>query len=290
MQRILVTGATGNVGYDVIRFLSRLQVPVQIVAGVRNVENARQVFKDFPALEFVQFDFEQPATFTEALNNIDRVFLLRPPQIAKIKKYFDPLFVQMQKQQVKQVVFLSVQGAEKSKIIPHHKIEQSIKAFGFDYIFLRPGYFMQNLTTTLLTDIREKQQIVLPAGKAKFNWIDVENISEAAAILLHEFEHYKNRAFELTGYENEDFYAVSQIITENAHVPVTFKNVNPLRFYFIKRRTGMPKGKILVMIMLHFLPRFQSAPHISDFYEQLTNKAPTSLKTFVARERVHFTP
>ena len=288
MQRILVTGATGNVGFDVIRFLSRLQVPVQIVAGVRNLEKARQVFKDFSELEFVHFDFEQPATFKEALNNIDRVFLLRPPHIAKVKKYFNPLFAEMNNQQVNQVLFLSVQGAEKSKVIPHHKIEQSIKTFGFDYIFLRPGYFMQNLTTTLLHDIKQKQQIVLPAGKAKFNWIDVENISEAAAILLYEFEHYKNSAYELTGYENEDFYTVSQIIAQNAHVPVTFKNVNPLKFYRIKRRVGMPGGKVLVMIMLHFLPRFQPAPHISDFYEQLTHKKPTLLKDFVARERQHF--
>jgi len=218
------------------------------------------------------------------------VFLLRPPHIAKIKKYFTPLFVEMQNQQVNQVLFLSVQGAEKSKVIPHHKIEQSIKAFGFDYIFLRPGYFMQNLTTTLLHDIKQKQQIVLPAGHAKFNWIDVENIGEVAAILLHQFGDYKNSVYEITGYENEDFHTVSRIISDITNVPITFKNVNPLRFYRFKRRMGMPKGKVLVMMMLHFLPRFQSAPHISDFYEQLTNKAPTSLKTFVARERVHFTP
>src|SRR6056297_3087260 len=167
MQRVLIIGATGNVGLGMIKHLTRLQLPVRIVAGVRDVEKARQVFKDFPELEFVRFDFEQPATFKEALNSIDRVFLLRPPHIAKIKKYFTPLFVEMQNQQVNQVLFLSVQGAEKSKVIPHHKIEQSIKAFGFDYIFLGPGYFMQNLTTTLLHDIKQKQQIVLPAGHAK---------------------------------------------------------------------------------------------------------------------------
>ncbi len=288
MQRVLITGATGNVGLSVIRYLTRLQLPVRIVVGVRDLEKARPIFKDYPDLEFVHFDFEQPETFIYALKNIDRVFLLRPPHISKIKKYFTPFFNEMQKQRVNQVVFLSVQGAEKSKIIPHHKIEKCIEAFELEYIFLRPGYFMQNLTTTLLGDIRRSQQIMLPAGKAKFNWVDVENIGEVAAILLHKFDEYKNSAYEITGYENEDFHTATRIIAQTANLPVTFKNVNTLRFYRIKRRTGMARGMILVMIMLHFLPRFQAAPRISKFYEQLTGKKPTTLKAFVEREKNQF--
>lgn len=50
----------------------------------------------------------------------------------------------------------------------------------------------------------------------------------------------------------------------------------------------MAKGMIAVMIPLHFLPRFQQKPKISDFYEQLTGKNPTSLKVFVEREKNQF--
>jgi len=44
----------------------------------------------------------------------------------------------------------------------------------------------------------------------------------------------------------------------------------------------------MVMIMLHFLPRFQSEPTISGFYEQLTGKKPTTLKEFIKREKGKF--
>lgn len=64
---------------------------------------------------------------------------------------------------------------------------------------------MQNLTTTLLSDILEHQTITLLAGKAKFNWIDVDNIGEATALLINEFDAHKNKAFEITGRENMDF-------------------------------------------------------------------------------------
>jgi hypothetical protein len=50
----------------------------------------------------------------------------------------------------------------------------------------------------------------------------------------------------------------------------------------------MPTGMIVVMILLHLLPRFQKEPTISGFYQQLTGKTPTSLKSFIQREKNQF--
>jgi uncharacterized protein YbjT (DUF2867 family) len=88
-----------------------------------------------------------------------------------------------------------------------------IKTFGFEYIFLRPSYFMQNLTSSLINDIRDNFRIVLPAGKARFNWIDTVNIGEVAALLLRDFGKYKNSEIELTGSENVDFKEVCRLIS-----------------------------------------------------------------------------
>lgn len=184
--------------------------------------------------------------------------------------------------------FLSVQGAETSKVIPHNKIERLINEYGLDYIFMRPSYFMQNLTTTLINDIKIKREIILPAGEAKFNWIDIENIGEAGAILLDKFGDYKNQAFEITGLENESFAKVTSLINNVVENPINYRNVNSLRFYRLKKRDGMKKRMIIVMILLHFLPRFKKEPKISDFYERLTGKEPTDLKTFIERERKKF--
>lgn len=288
MSNILITGATGNVGFETIRFLYQIETSNRVIAGVRNIEKAKNVFKDYPKLDYVHFDFEDPGTFDTALIGIDRVFLLRPPHISDVDKYFKPLMSAIKKNSINQIVFLSVQGAEKSKVIPHNKIERLITDFGLDYIFLRPGYFMQNLTTTLLNDIKTRREIILPSGRAKFNWIDIENIGEAAAILLDKFDRYKNKAFEITGLENENFEKVVALINNTIENPIKFRNVNPIKFFRIKKQKGMVKGMIVVMILLHFLPRFQKEPLISDFYERLTGKKPTDLKTFIERERKLF--
>jgi len=288
MSNILITGATGNIGFEIIRYLFKIDTSHKIIAGVRNIEKAKNGFTDYPKLDYVHFDFEDSDTFDSALTDIDRVFLLRPPHLSDIDAFFKPLISKIKDKNINEIVFLSVQGAEKSKVIPHNKIERLISEHGLDYIFLRPSYFMQNLTTTLIGDIKTKREIILPSGQAKFNWVDIENIGEAGAILLDKFGDYKNQAFEITGLENESFANVTSLINKAIENPIRFRNVNPLSFYRIKKKDGLEKGMIIVMILLHLLPRFQNEPRISDFFEQLTGRKPTDLNTFIQREKKQF--
>lgn len=285
MSNILITGATGNIGFEVIRFLEKMETSNPIIAGVRNLEKTKEIFKDYSKLDYVHFDFEDADTFDVALTDIDRIFLLRPPHISDVDKYFKPLLATIKKKNIREIVFLSVQGAEKSKVIPHNKIERLIKEFGLDYIFIRPSYFMQNLTTTLIGDIKTKREIILPSGNAKFNWIDIKNVGEAAAILLDKFSEYKNQEIEITGLENENFSKVTSLINKVIENPIRYRKVNPFRFFRIKKQEGMRQGMIIVIILLHLLPRFQKDPNISNFFEQLTGKKPNDLKTFIEREK-----
>jgi uncharacterized protein YbjT (DUF2867 family) len=285
MKNILIAGATGNIGKEVIRYLFDYKTGNHIIAGVRDIEKAKAILSNYPQLGYVKFDFEFKETFPTALIGIDSVFLLRPPHISDVNKYIEPFISQLRVSKVKQILFLSVQGVETSRVIPHHKIEDLIVASGLEYIFLRPSYFMQNLTTTLLSDIRNRREIILPAGHAKFNWVDIENIGEVSATLLDKFDEHKNRAMEITGYENENFDSVVKQINEVVANKIRFVNVNPFRYYAMKRREGITRGLVFVTLLLHFLPRFQKEPRISDFYEKLTGKKPTTLKSFIEREK-----
>ena len=288
MKNILITGATGNVGKEVIRFLFDHESGNKIFAGVRNIPKAKSVLAEYSRLNYREFDFEKPELFDNALTDIDAVFLLRPPHISDVEQIFKPLLRRIKEKGINEIIFLSVQGAEKSKIIPHNKIENLIMEFDFDHIFLRPSYFMQNLTTTLLDDIQDKRKIMLPAGNAKFNWVDIRNIGEVTAILFNKFDEYKNREIEITGYENINFARVTELINQEIKNKIEYKNVNPLRFYWIKKKDGLEKGRIMVMLILHFLPRFQEEPQISTFYEDVTGRKPTTLSEFIKREKARF--
>lgn len=285
MRKILVTGATGNIGNEVVHFLCQPEANAEIIAAVRNVEKASSRFSDYPDLSFRSFDFEDSESFNSAFDQIDILFLLRPPHISEVDKYFKPLLQSARENGIRKVVFLSVQGAESSKVIPHNKIERLITDLGFEYIFVRPSYFMQNLTTTLLPEIQENRTITLPSGNAKFNWIDTRNIGEATAALIVSFEKYKNKAYDITGTENRNFADVTEMMSDITATKFNYRSINPIHFFFRKRKEGVLSGFAVVMTILHFLPRLQKEPEISDNFKMLTGKAPTTLEEFIEREQ-----
>jgi uncharacterized protein YbjT (DUF2867 family) len=252
------------------------------------ISQAQHAFTEYTDLTFSTFDFDDATSFYLAFENIDVLFLLRPPQISDVALFFDPLLKAAKVAGITKIVFLSVQGAERSKVIPHNKIERLIKSFGFNYIFVRPSYFMQNLTTTLLPEIVKNHCITLPSGNAKFNWIDVANIGEASAILIEYFEKYQNSAYEITGSENRSFQEVTNLMSVVLGKKIEFKTLNPISFYFKKKKEGMPSDFALVITLLHFLPRLQGEPKITDNFHMLTGKKPTSLIEFLEREEEKF--
>jgi hypothetical protein len=177
-----------------------------------------------------------------------------------------------------------VQGVENSKIIPHHKIEKLIRESGLAYTFLRPAYFMQNFTTTLRHDLVTRQLIFLPAGNAKFTLIDVTDIGLVTAKILTEPQQHIHKSYELTNREQLTFAEMAAKITRGTGKTIRYVSPNLLHFFIAKRREGVPAMLILVMIMLHYLPRFQQPPATNDWVRTITGREPRSFDEFVERD------
>lgn len=129
----------------------------------------------------------------------------------------------------------------------------------------------------------------MPSRKAKFNWIDVKNIGEATAHLILKFDQYQHQAYDITGAENKSFDEVTGLMSDVLGERISFISVNPIRFYFLKKREGMSSAFALVITILHWLPSLQAAPNISDNYQKLTGKVPGTLQEFIERERLKLT-
>jgi len=280
MIKVLITGATGNVGIEVLSAIKKLDHQLEIFAGVRDTEFGNEKLSN-SNVKKIKFDFINIDTFVPALKGIDLLFLLRPPQISDVKKYFAPLIEIAKQCSVKHIVFLSVQGVENSKIIPHHKIEKLIVESKIPYTFLRPAYFMQNFTTTLHNDLVNNQRIYLPAGLAKFTLIDIEDICAVAAKVLTEPQNHINKSYELTNNETLTFTEMAKKISNGIGRTINFISPNLLQFFFTKRKENMPAMFILVMIMLHYFPRFQKTPKTTHCVKIITGHEPKSFDNFV---------
>lgn len=273
---ILVTGATGNVGREVVKSLHALGYPVR--AAVLNDQDAANVPPE--ADETVLFEFGKPETYPDAFDGVKRMFLMRPPAISDIETYIKPVIDYAAEVGVQQIAFLSLIGVEDRRYVPHYKVEKFLRASGVPYTFLRCGFFMQNLGTTHRADIVEYDDIFIPAGNAKTAFIDVRDIGAVAAHTLTTPGH-DNQAYDLTGKEALTYYQVADIFTEVLERKITYSNPSLLSFARRMKKRGYPWGYVAVTSALYMATRRGSAEEVTEEVERLLGHEPIAMRQYV---------
>jgi uncharacterized protein YbjT (DUF2867 family) len=274
-DKIIITGATGNTGSEVMKQL--IEMNVNIVAAGTNQQKFKVKYGDIP---FVRLDFTDESTYEKSLEGVNKIFLMRPPSISNVKKYIEPFIELASKKGVQHIVFLSLLGVENNKIVPHHKIEKAILKHDIPYTFLRAGFFMQNLTTTHREDIQRGNEICIPAGKGKTSFIDVRDIASVAVKALVEDGHL-NRAYELTGKTALSYYEVADIMSEELGKDIKYQNPSIIKFFLKMRQKKYKITFILIMIVLYSVSKFGKASIVTNSIEQILGREPISMRQFI---------
>ncbi len=197
MNRVLVIGASGNVGRQV---LSQLQATgAHVRALTRNPETARLSSH----VDVVRGDLTVPESLEAPLEEIDTVFLVwtAPPRTVA------PVLERIAKR-ARRIVFLSspyktahplFQKSQPNPIAALHKqIEQLIATSGLEWTFLRPGMFAANALLWWAPQIRAGDVVRWPHLAAPTAPIDERDIAAVAIRALCDDGH-AGREYVLTG-------------------------------------------------------------------------------------------
>ncbi|MGZ9166926.1 MAG: SDR family oxidoreductase [Anaerolineales bacterium] len=273
---ILIMGALGNVGAEVVKNLQRMGVRVRVA----DIDEKRLQERFGDSVECVRFDFTEPQTYTETFDGIEKMFLMRPPHLTNIKRDMVPSIEAAKLAGVKHVVFLSLIGIENAKFVPHYKVEKYLREKNLRTTFLRCSFFMQNLNTTHRKEISERSEIFVPVGNAKTSFIDVRDIGTVAAKCLSQDGH-AGKNYDLTGAEALDYWQASEILSETLGRRITYRNPNPLSFLLETLRRGISFQFALVMLGLYTSTRFGMAEPITHEVERLTGNRPITFEQYV---------
>ncbi|NCB02574.1 MAG: NAD-dependent epimerase/dehydratase family protein [Spirochaetia bacterium] len=271
-ETILITGATGNVGKELIEVLHKKDV--HIVASYHH----KKPVSSYENIEYRHLDVIDPSTFREATKGVDKIFLVRPPQIANIKRDFLPFLLHIKEVGIQHVIFLSVQGVENNSIIPHAKIEKYLHSLNIPYTSIRPCYFMQNLTTTHL-EAMQKGVLVLPSGEGKTSFIDVKDIGAIVA-LLFEDSSWINKNITITNSTSLSFSEAIKIINTTCNLTITYKAVSPFSFFIDQLKRKNPLMFIIVMSAIYLNVKHNKADIITDDAKTILGRDLISLEEF----------
>jgi uncharacterized protein YbjT (DUF2867 family) len=196
-MKILVTGATGTVGGELVKAL------VQRGAHVRALTRKQPEPGTFPsAVEIAFGDLSDPVSVAEAIKGVDKLFLL----IGNVPDEFTQALTAYglaKRAGLKHVTYLSVFKADQFLEVPHfaakHAVEEAIRAGGMPYTILRPGYFVQN-ERRLKPVLTGAGVYPVPAGNHGLAVVDVRDIAEVAAMSLTE-EGHEGKTYDLVSSE-----------------------------------------------------------------------------------------
>ena len=271
---ILVTGATGNVGRPLVAALRAQGARVR-PASRRNRDP-----------EGVSFDFVDPSTWQAAFEGVLSMYLVRPPQVTKIDADLVPALEWARSCGVRHVVLLSVQGAGRIPVLPHAAIERWLRRSGMKWTFVRPSYFDQNLAEVFAADIRDRDQIMVPAGNGRTAFVDAVDVAAVTACALLEPEHHYGRVWTPTSDEALTYTEVAGIMTDVLGRPIEYRRPSISR-YFRHARNVLEFTPPMAMMttLIHATARLGMAGHLTDDVRTVTGRAPTTLHEYVLRER-----
>lgn len=280
MGRILVTGASGNVGRYVTQYA--LANGQDITVAGTCIEKLSEMFGN--KVKSVYFDFTDPSTFNSALEEIDRVFIMRPPHLGKpedLKPFIDALKA---KGGIKLVSFLSLLGVENNPVPPHHKIEKYIEQANLPYCHIRPSFFMQNISGVHAFEIKHFNRIIVPVKKALTSFIDAEDIGEITAKVLSAPELHQNRGYSITGPEAINYWEVAKVLSKQLGREIIYTNPKPslAKKYWIEVR-GLEKEYCTIMGMLYMMTRLGSAKKVTTVFEEVMGKKAQTFEQFVKK-------
>ncbi len=271
---ILITGASGNVGQEVLKQIAQIGRPVR--AAYQSSSKAATA----PAgVEIAIMDYNQVESVRAALRGVDRVFLVGPvaPTLPELERKATD---EIKRSGVSHLVKLSAMGTREATFPRQHmESEDYIKASGVAHTVLRPNGFMQNMATYNGATIRDQGAFYGSQGDGKVSHVDIRDIAAVAVRVLTEDTHL-GKVYTLTGPEALSNLRMAEILSASLGRAIKYVDLPPEQLKQALLAAGTPAWSANGMLDLIHLYRTGGASVVTGDVEQILGRKATSFEQF----------
>jgi uncharacterized protein YbjT (DUF2867 family) len=271
---ILITGASGNVGREVVK--QALAVGLKIRATFQSAAVAAQAPE---GLQGVIMDYSKPETIRAAVHGVEKIFLVGPPT-QELPQLEANLVKEVRAAGRTHIVKLSALGGRQSTFPSgHRESEENIEASGLPYTFLRPNGFMQNLVNYSAGSIRSQNAFYGCQGEGAVSLIDIRDIAAVAVIVLAASGH-EGKSYSLTGGEALTNQQVAEKLSAVAGRKIKYVDLPPAELKKGILASGASEWSADALVDLQRLYREGKASMVSGDVERLTRRRPITFDQF----------
>ncbi len=280
-MKLLVTGATGNLGGFVIEALLKKVDAENLAVSVRNPEKAEGL--KAKGVEVRYGDFDKPETLESAFAGIDRLLIISAngDNETRIRQHQTALEA-AKKAQVKLIIYTSVANATYSKLglaEVHRKMEEGILNTGIPYVFLRNNWYIENEVSNI-QGVLNGAPWVTSAGEGKVGWALRRDYGEAAAAVLAGSGH-ENKIYELSNKplsQSELAVVVGKVLGKEVNV----LNVDDASYKQGLKNAGLPDFVAELFTGIQKAIRENALDVESNDFEKILGRPTTSIEEAVA--------
>lgn len=237
---IVVTGASGQLGYLVINELLKTVAASEIIAAVRTPSKAA----DLSALGVTvkEADYTRPETLEAAFAGADKVLLISSSEVGQRYPQHTNVIEAAQKAGVKLLAYTSLLHADSSPLplaLEHKQTEEALATSGLPYVLLRNGWYTENYLASV--PVALQYGVVMGcAADGKISSAARADYAAAAAAVLTSSESQAGKVYELAG---DNAYTLSELaatISAAADKPVTYQNLSEADYNKALLDAGLP--------------------------------------------------
>ncbi len=239
---IAITGANGQLGQLVIQQLLNRTTADQIIALVRNPEQADNLRAQ--GVEVREADYDHPDTLTNALQGVNKLLLISGNQVGQRVAQHQAVIDAAKTAGVELLVYTSILKADQSPLglAEEHKItEAAIAASGIANVILRNGWYTENYTQNIAA-VLAHNAVVGSADEGKLHTAARVDYAEAAAVVLTDAQSHAGNIYELAGDQGFTLQEYANAIAAKTAKEIHYQPLSAADFTALLTNAGLPEG------------------------------------------------
>lgn len=276
--KIIVTGATGNIGTPLVKALAEMKADFR---AVTHSEEKAQTLRG-KGVDAAPADMSSGKGLEKAFEG-GRVLFLLTPLFPQTGESAHGLVSAAKKAGIKHIVKLSGMGADQGSISLskwHRAVEVAIEKSGLAWTHLRPNSFMQNYVAFHAGAIKAQGMFYAPLGDGAVSYVDTRDVAAVAAAALANPSAHAGKAYTITGPEALANQRIAQIFSGATGKTVTYVDVpeNAARDSMLKM--GMPDWLASALLELFAINKAGHTSAVTGDVKAVTGREPRTFADF----------